>query len=286
MTLFTLFREGERRLREAGIEDARFDCDCLFEQVFERKRPALFLRDDTEAAPPDAERFFALIDRRCAGEPLQYILGSWDFYDRTFFVGSGVLIPRPETETLVDIAAEFLRRSGARAVFDLCTGSGCIGLTLASHFPDSRFYLFDISETALAFAERNREKYALTNVRLFRCDIADGYPISERLPAPDILLSNPPYVPTGELSGLQRELSFEPPNALDGGEDGLVFYRILAEKWLPYLEAGGLIAVETGEGQTPAVRRLFEPFLAAVECRTDLFGVERFVCGRRRADDR
>ena len=174
MKLSDVCDAGLKALKVGGVEDASFDCSCLFYDVFGVKRAELFLRDG-EARQDKIDEFVSKINMRVHGRPLQYILGKWDFYDMTFFVGEGVLIPRPETETLVELAlAHIGERKGLR-VFDLCTGSGCIGLTLAKKCPDCDFTLLDISPEALSYAEKNRAACAAENVRIAEYDIRLGF---------------------------------------------------------------------------------------------------------------
>lgn len=280
MTVDALYRSAVADLENNRVPDAAFDCACLVEAVFGLGRTERFRYGERQAAPQEVAYFQTLIARRIAGEPLQYLLGVWDFYDMTFFVGEGVLIPRPETEKLVDIGLSYLAAHPNAVVYDLCAGSGCIGLTLAKHFPDSRVYLLEYSKKALVYTRKNREKYALDNAEILEFDITCGFP-ALCASAPDLLLSNPPYIAAGELPTLQREVRREPVMALDGGEDGLDFYRVIAEKWLPFLQTGSLAAVETGEGQPPLVAKLFSRSLTGLQILPDCYGTDRFVCGQK-----
>ncbi|MBQ6021055.1 MAG: peptide chain release factor N(5)-glutamine methyltransferase [Clostridia bacterium] len=275
MKLSEVCAAGLDALKRGGVEDASFDCSCLFSDVFGMKRAELFLHDG-EAPREKTDEFIEKIDMRVHGRPLQYILGKWDFYDMTFFVGEGVLIPRPETETLVDIALSFIGERKGLRIFDLCTGSGCIGLTLAKKCPDCSFTLIDISPTALSFAEKNRSEYGLENVSIAAYDIRDGFEETFFSDRPDVILSNPPYVPSGEIASLQKEVRCEPSLALDGGESGLGYYHVIADKWLPYLGKYGFAAVECGEGQAERISALFSPFGETCVVR-DAFGAYRFV---------
>lgn len=275
MKLSDVCDAGLKALKIGGVEDASFDCSCLFHDVFGLKRAELFLRDG-EAAQEQIDEFVSKINQRVHGRPLQYILGKWDFYDMTFFVGEGVLIPRPETETLVELALNRLRGKKGLNVFDLCTGSGCIGLTLAKKCPDCAFYLVDVSPKALDFARRNKELHALDNVKIIEYDIRNGFDGLGLSVQPDVIVSNPPYVPAAEIPGLQKEVRYEPKLALDGGADGLDFYPVIAEKWIAGMAKGAFAAVECGEGQAEEIRRVFSEYgdPAVVP---DVFGAQRFV---------
>lgn len=275
MTVQEAYREGLERLRDAGIADAAFDCACLLEGaagVTRTKRlayPQMMLIREAE------QRFFDMISRRADGEPLQYILGQWSFYGRAFTVGDGVLIPRPETEELVALASERIRETHANVVFDLCAGSGCIGLTLALENPESFVYLIEKYASAFAYLKKNHTDLKVTNAQLIQADIGDF--IFESNLQVDILVSNPPYVPRAEIPDLQREVQREPSTALDGGADGLDFYRLIADQWLPYVHKGGEILLECGDGQGAAVAALFRDKTAQQQVLFDGNHIDRIV---------
>jgi release factor glutamine methyltransferase len=264
-------RAAQKRLRG---DDARFDALCLAGKAFALSKTDLRLRGDTSVDPAG---FFALVDRRESGEPLQYILGEWEFYGLRFAVGPGVLIPRPETELLVEIAihAECGMRNAEMTAVDLCAGSGCVGLSVAHHCPNARVYLVEVSGGALPYLRENAKAYP--NAEVIAADILDC-----RLPIAhcQLILANPPYVKSPDIAGLSEEVRREPRMALDGGADGLKFYRALAEKWLPRLAPGGLLACECGEGQARDVAAMFAPH-AAAGIEKDFHGVERVVVARR-----
>lgn len=215
--------------------------------------------------------------RRVNGEPLQYILGEWTFCSIPFKVGAGVLIPRPETEFIVYEANKFLKGKKDKVIFDLCTGSGCIGISVAVNNPECNVYLLDVSPDAVSYAEKNVLLNGVKNVTILKYDIFDGYK-SEILPLPDVILSNPPYIMSNEIASLQAEVLKEPELALDGGEDGLDFYRVIAEKWLGYIKDGGMFVLESGENQPPIIKNMIDGF-SNVKIEKDFFSVERFVAG-------
>ncbi len=264
------------RLAAAGCEDAAFDARCLLEDLgrLGRGRAA----DDTpldEAALPRLEQAAA---ERAAGRPLQYILGEWDFLTLTLSVGEGVLIPRPDTEVLCETAAEQLRTQAAPQVLDLCAGSGCVGLGLASLCPGAAVTLVELSPEALPYLRRNTARYPQWNTRVVQADVlTDAAAFPERY---DAILSNPPYIPTADLPGLQREVQREPVMALDGAADGLRFYRAIAGQWVPKLTPGGLCAVEVGCGQAAAVAAILAAAgLERVTAVPDAAGILRVVWG-------
>ena len=277
-TLQGLSRYGAAFLTERGVEDAAFDARQLLQHLFSLNGTGFLLQSERSVSESEKEAYEALLRRRASGEPLQYILGQWDFCGGTIAVGPGVLIPRPETEQLAEICVEAARMRGRITVYDLCAGTGCIGLTVAEACPQANVYLLELHEAALNYLKKNEAAFALSNTYAVRADVLNGPP--EALPAPDLIVSNPPYIRAGEIPGLQREVGFEPETALDGGEDGYLFYHAIAEKWLPLLPPGGFAAVECGEGQPETVAELFGPYLdcAVVD---DLYGVSRFVTGNK-----
>ena len=232
-------------------------------------------------AVPDAlvQRLQGLCRRRTRGEPLQYLLGEWEFYGLPFFVGEGVLIPRADTETLVDAALAKAKSmgEGSLRILDLCSGSGAVAVALAHHLPKAHVTAVELSETAFCYLRRNiaANRVAVEAVRadLYRYVPEDSF---------DIITANPPYIPSGELPALQQEVRLEPATALDGGEDGLAFYRGIARGYHPHLKPGGLLAVEIGMGQAPAVAEIFTRFAYRdLEEHQDLNGVVRVLSGFR-----
>jgi release factor glutamine methyltransferase len=231
-----------------------FETLCIFNDIlgFSKENILLNFRGVTDS---HKEIIDNIISRRKNGEPLQYILGKWDFYDLTFLVGKGVLIPRPETEILVDFALEKIESIESPVVFDLCAGTGCIGLTIAKHRKDATVYLFEKEDKAFSYLQKNREKYGLENAILVKTDILND-DISD-LPKCDILLSNPPYIESDEIKTLQKEVHFEPYSALDGGKDGLIFYRAICDRWIEKVNKNGYLAFECGEEQSEQIIQLF-----------------------------
>ncbi len=211
-----------------------------------------------------------LVSRRCDGEPLQYLLGVADFYGRTFAVAPGVLIPRFDTEILIDTALSFLKDGDA--VLDLCAGTGCIGLTLGA---EKNLSVTEVEkfEDAFSLLEKNAKKIC-PSARLIRgdvlCDEVDG--------VYDLIISNPPYIPTEDLQTLSLEVQNEPVTALDGGEDGLLFYRCIVQRFAPRLKPGGRMLFECGIGQASAIEEIFisAGFCDVVKVR-DYGGVLRVV---------
>lgn len=262
--------ENDLLLSDSPKNDA-FEIASL---VFGLSRTDILLCPVRELPGVALNRFDELIKKRAGGYPLQYILGEWDFFGFTFYVTEGVLIPRPETEQIADKACAFLKNKKNAVVFDICAGSGCIGLSVAANNPDSSVFLFDISEQALACEERNRNRHSLDNVTILDYDIFSGF--SGSLPEPDVILCNPPYVTREEYRMLETSIFFEPETAIVADGDGLDFYRCLAGKWLPYLKKDGFFMFESGEGQPEKIMRILGGKFRAV-CENDMYGVCRFV---------
>ena len=246
MTVKELYTVGLNELKNSGNTDSFFDCDCLFLQFvgFDKIRRIVSGNEDVSN---DAENaFLSAVKRRTDGEPLQYILGEWEFMGLNFKVGKGVLIPRPETEMLVIEANAYLKSKENPVVYDLCAGSGAIGLSVAKFNPFSTVYLFEKYDGALGYLRKNAEMLELSNVRILKYDIFDGCPCD--LPKADVLLSNPPYIKDSEVKTLQKEVGFEPDTALKGGDDGLLFYRAIHDKWFDAVKKGGIFVFECGDG--------------------------------------
>ena len=278
MTPAQLIREAAARLRLAGVPDARVDASLLLAHVTGRQALALRLDTDTVLDEKELDAFERLCARRAAREPLQYILGEQPFFGRPFRVTPAVLIPRPETELLCELALERVRGQASPAVLDLCCGSGCIGVTLALERPDARVTAADISPEALAVARANADSLG-ARVTFARGDLFAAV-AGERF---DLILSNPPYIPTADLApeALQAEVQREPRLALDGGADGLSLYRRIAAEAPAHLADGGLLLMELGIGEAEAVGELCRGAgLTDVRVHPDLNGIPRMLEAR------
>lgn len=270
--------QAVERLNRAGCMDAAFDARCLLEELgglARGHRP-----DETPLTGEQERRLEESLSQRLDGRPLQYILGEWDFLSLTLAVGEGVLIPRPDTETLCETAAAALRelRTVAPRVLDLCAGSGCVGLGLASLYPAAQVTAVELSDRAFPFLQKNIARYPRLKVQAVQADVLEQ---AAQFTGPyEAILSNPPYIPTGDLPHLQREVLREPTMALDGSADGLRFYRAIAQTWTAKLAPGGFCAVEVGFDQAPAVKELFRAAgLERVQAVPDLAGIDRVVLG-------
>ena len=275
MTISEWLAQAKARLAGSGCPDPDVDARWMVEDTLGMTRSDLVFEGDRAISRGQAARLGDMLERRLGGEPVQYVLGSADFMGLRYRVDPAVLIPRQDTETLVEAALIDLRaRSGEPAVLDLCTGSGCVGLSIASLAPNARMTLSDLSPEALEVARGNMRalsvKAELRQGDLFAAVGRDRF---------DVIVSNPPYIPRRELDGLQREVRFEPRMALDGGEDGLDFYRRIAAEAPDHLNPGGSLYLEVGIGQAADVLALLKANLPCVGSGAvrDLNGVERVV---------
>lgn len=271
-----LLSQAKALLEQAGTENAENEVRWIFESVSGVTREERYLRGIDGVDDGAADLFMQAVTQRSQGRPLQYILGEWDFCGHTFKVGEGVLVPRPETELLVERAASFLQGKKEAAVLDLCSGSGCVGLSIAIENPGAEVYLFEKSAKAIEYLERNIEFTGVKNAIILTGDVFDGAE-SNAVRSYDLIVSNPPYIATGKLSELSVEVRNEPSMALDGGRDGLDFYRAICEKWVELVKPGGMVAVECGEEQTQDIGRLFARFGDGIKMFKDFNGLPRVV---------
>lgn len=256
-------------LTAAGAPDARFDAAELYRLATGRD-PRL---DDGPSAA-EAARLSALAERRAAREPLQYILGEWDFMDFTLKVGPGVLCPRADSEIVCESALALLQGRERPVVYDLCAGTGCLGLGIARHSPGALVTCVEKSPEAWQYLTANT---AQTGVRTVQADVFTYY---KTLPAEgaDLIISNPPYLTGAEMRALMPETAQEPAMALDGGADGLDFYRLLTEKYRDAVRPGGWLVLEIGYAQGPAVLALGAACgWVNTSCRKDYGGNDRAV---------
>ena len=260
-------------LEQSGDPDASWDADWLLLGETGTSRAQLrFHRSDV--LPVDVQlRLDERLARRISGEPLQYILGDTGFMGLTFLCDRRALIPRQDTETLVEAALERLKGMTHPRVLDLCCGTGAIGLSIAHYRTDACVTLTDVSADALALTEENRQALHIKNAVLKRGDLFSAVP-GETF---DMILTNPPYLTADDMDALQREVRCEPALALYGGADGLVFYRRIVAEAAYHLNTGSVILLEVGQGQAQDVRALFEPPMTAAHTYRDLGGIERVV---------
>ena len=276
-----LLRETRGRLETAGVEAPLRNAEWMLETILEVSRAQLYAYPHREVTLEQAARVLALATRRIAGEPLQYLLGHTDFYGLCLRVTPDVLIPRPETEQVVEEALRLIRGIDAPRVLDAGTGSGCIALAIQHERPEAHVYACDVSESALAIARANAGALRL-DVRFAQADLLQPHFAGELPNRLDLLISNPPYVPNIEAATLAPELAHEPALALFAGDDPLLFYRALTRHAGQMLRPGGFLVCETHADFGADVQRLVaEAGLEQATLRHDLAGRPRIVWAQR-----
>lgn len=272
-------------LKAKGIPDARPDAEVLLGYVLASDRTRLYVYPSAPVSAADYRRYRQLVAARAARQPLQYLTGRQEFMGLEFTVNRHVLIPRPETEHLVEAVREELRQKAAPILVDVGTGSGAIAVSLAILLPGAAVYALDISREALALAARNAANANVGGRIVFLPGDLLAPLRSRRLDnGIDAVVANPPYIPTDAIAALAPEVrDCEPRLALDGGSDGLCFYRRLCREAGPYLAPDGFLAVEVGAGQADAVAELFAAagLFTSVRRRRDYAGWERVIIGRK-----
>ena len=282
ITYNDLYLNTRNRLRAAGVDSAQLEARELVCFALDKTKEQL-LRDRgldvTSAQEGQAEE---LIRRRLAGEPVAYLIGEWEFYGIPLDISRDVLVPRSDTEVLASLAIDLLQKAGEGArLLDLCAGSGCVGLAAAVHAPQSRVVLADWSEEALRICRQNVRRNGLNaRVTCVRADAREAAPSA--LWDFDVIACNPPYIPSGDIDGLDADVKdYEPRMALDGGPDGLDFYRAIAGKWQSALRLGGTLLFEVGMGQAPAVEDILaQNGFTGINTYPDTRGIWRVVSGK------
>ena len=281
VSIATAIDEGADKLRASSVNEPRLEAALLLGHVLKCSRSFMIAHDDQSLSPDQTQTFAAFIARRAAGEPLQYITGHQEFFKLDFLVSPDVLIPRPETEMIVEAVLELFPSHAHFTFADIGTGSGCIAISILHERRHARSTAIDESESALQVAAQNGARHhVIDRMRLVRANLFSAAPEDERF---DLIVSNPPYVPDGELSGLQREVQCEPRPALAGGADGLdVIRRLLAEA-PGHLSTGGHLIFEFGINQDNTVAGLVvETVWELIEIRRDLQQIPRMIILRKK----
>lgn len=289
MVISELFGAVKDILKNAHIEDHEFDSLCIMEDFLHTDRITLAAEGKKEVPEKAAKRILDAAEKRSKGYPLQYILGQWEFFGLPFKVGEGVLIPRPDTEILVETVLEHFKneRNSSPKIVDLCSGSGCIAIALKKNLPDAEVTAVEISSEAMPYLVENARMND-TVLRYIKGDVMNGAIMDNfsdkedegEFIKVDCIVSNPPYLTEEEMSDLQTEVSHEPASALYGGYDGLKFYRVIACLWKEILREGGLLAFEAGYMQGEAVKDIMEKSgFENVKIKKDLGGNDRVIYG-------
>jgi release factor glutamine methyltransferase len=289
-TILKVLSWTSERFEREGLPSARLDAEVLLAHCLGVERIRLYMDFDKPLLPAELERFRALVRRRLAHEPVAYLTSRREFWSLSLEVSPAVLIPRPETELLVQVGLELAGRIGPHGlggegliVVDACTGSGAVAAALSVELEGARMIATEIAAGALEIARRNFARLA-PRATLLEGDLLE--PVEPGHPSIDLVVANPPYVPTDQIDHLQREIrEHEPRVALDGGPDGLAVVRRLAETALPRLSPGGYLALEIGFDQSERLGELLRGFgYASVEIHPDLDGIPRVVSGMREVE--
>ena len=278
-TISDVYLDLRNELRHHGVTSAQLEARELLAFALEIPRDVLNERSGSFLFDAQLKRLEELKQRRLAGEPLAHIIGEWDFYSLTFTLTPDVLIPRADTETLVDAGLAFFSRRERGRILDLCCGSGCVGIALLCNLPDTISCVFaDTSEAALEVTKENLVRHRLT-FRGITVQQDAKEPCAEALGKFNLIVCNPPYIPTGVIPTLDHSVKdYEPHKALDVGADGLDFYRAIAVNFKPALTKNGMLAFECGMGQHEQVQHILEQAgFCEVRILRDFAGVERVV---------
>lgn len=275
-----LYLTALNKMKEAGRIAPAFDLSCLFERHFGFDRGDIIIKGDVELSLEKCEALLNDTQRVCDGYPLQYILGKWEFMGLEFYVGEGVLIPRADTETLVQAAIDCCNEMGKDDFYlaDLCSGSGAIAISAAKLIRNARVEAFELSDKALEYLNRNNELHG-NAVEVVKADVLQNPAISVQY---DCITANPPYITSQDMERLLPEVKKEPHMALHGGQDGLIFYRGITAKWNNSIRPGGCLLFEIGMGQQDDVAAILrDNGFRDVFYKKDLSGIIRVVGGYR-----
>ncbi len=279
MTFSQLYRKAKRDLEAAGVDDPQFDAMCLIDYLFGVDRADLSVMGDSIPDSDKENRFLRYVEKRASGFPLQYIIGTWSFMDIPLCIGEGVLIPRDDTEVVVRETLKRIEAVQNPRIIDLCSGSGTISIAVAKARPDAEIISLELSETAFVYLEKNIEFNGCGNIRAINGDLFKAFNDFDDHSF-DAVISNPPYIKSDVIETLSSEVRHEPRLALDGGEDGMLFYNSIAENWLCKIKHGGVIGVEIDEDLTSEIITRFEKSsVKNIEVIKDIAGLNRAIMG-------
>ena len=277
MTIFEAYNSTKKKLKDAGIEDYVFEAKQILKHITGYSAPQILANYNNSLTEFQQNNLTALLRQREIRYPLQYIFGKWDFYGREFYVGPGVLVPRADTETLIQAALQFIKDKKEPKILDLCAGSGCIGITLAKEMPSCFVCLVERFDEAMAYATKNAKVLEADNTLLVKGDIFEGTANDGQY---DLIVSNPPYIPQEEFSLISPETHFEPETALLARDEGMEFYKAIIENYSVSLKSGGMICFEVGINKAQKVAELL--MLAGykdITVKKDIGEIQRVVCG-------
>ena len=274
MTIREALNKGMIILKSNNIETPKLKARLLLQYILKKNRQYLIVYDNKEIDKKQQWEYFINIEKLANGMPLQHITHTQEFMKMDFFVDENVLIPRPDTEILVEEVIKIAQKYNSPRILDLCTGSGAIAISLKKFVPNADITAVDISEKALEIAQKNAEKLE-AKINFVKSDLFDKLDNKKF----DIIVSNPPYIRKDEIKKLSEEVQKEPKIALDGGEDGLDFYRIIAEQAINYLKTGSFLCFEIGYNQKNDVIKIIEDEqnYKNTYCKKDLYGNDRII---------
>lgn len=280
MTLRQIYAETRNRLQKAGNSNASVEARYLVEAFLKADYHHLLIQGEKPVAEEEAAPLWQALEKRCAGEPLQYLIGEWEFFGYPFLVGEGVLIPRQDTERLCEVAVRYLEGLQHPRVLDLCSGSGCVAVTLAKSCPAAEVVAVEKYDAAFSYLKKNIRRNQ-ANVTAVQGDVF--FPQQLDVSGPfDLIVSNPPYLTEQDMEHLQTEVQYEPATALYGDKDGLLFYRKIPELWKSFLKPDGMIAFEIGRGQQQDVALFLQQSGYGNVCTyQDLCGIIRVITAQK-----
>lgn len=281
MTWAEVYKKAESILKREYKDTYKYEIYSILKHCFNISKIDLIMKKDEAVEPEVQKKLFDIIKLRTEHVPLQYILGYWYFMDLKFKVGEGVLIPREDTEVLARKSLDYLQNVEGPKIIDLCSGSGCVAISVKKNLGEkSEVYAAELSQIAFSYLQEN--------IFLNECKVTaingDVFKISSDFQDEffDAVISNPPYIKTGDLSCLQEEVKKEPRLALEGGEDGLYFYKNICKTWIPKLKSGGMIAFEVGFDQAQDVKTIMENYgIKAIRIFKDINNIDRAVIGQK-----
>ena len=274
MTIKQAITKGMIMLKSNNVESPKLKARLLLQYVLDKPRQYIIVYDNKEIDKQQQWQYFVNIEKLTKGIPLQHITHRQEFMKMDFFVDENVLIPRPDTEILVEEVIKIAQKYNSPRILDLCTGSGAIAISLKKFVPNADITAVDISEKALEIAQKNAKKLE-TKINFLKSNLFDKLDNKKF----DIIVSNPPYIRKDEIKKLSEEVQKEPKIALDGGEDGLDFYRIITEQAINYLKTGSLLCFEIGYNQKNDVIKIIEDDqnYKNTYCKKDLYGNDRII---------
>lgn len=285
VTIGELYTNLKSVLRLMNIDTYAFEAKLIIEKAFDSELPRILMNRDSAVPESILDNIQDMTEKRKKGFPIQYILGEWEFYGYKFKVGEGVLIPRQDTETLIDYVLDICRKNNIKSpkIIDLCSGTGCIAIALKKEMPDSEIYALENSGIALEYLEYNA-KLNQADIKIMEADVLeDKY--TDNFKDFDIIVSNPPYLTRQDMRELQPEVRFEPITALYAGEDGLYFYQRITPLWKKILKSGGMIVYEIGMNQHESVSDILKSNnFNQTEFIRDTAGIIRVVSGVKQED--